>query len=90
MIARIDLDLIVGAPGKKVKVAKSVRPMKACEACDTALLKYTYNWVLQRDDLSEKNCPYCGASLKIIERERKYVPIELDFSAKDLSIEVLL
>lgn len=80
------LDLIVGTPGKKVKMAKSVRPIKACADCDAALLKYTYDWVLQRDDLSQKDCPYCGKPLKIIERERKYVPIELDFKAKDLRI----
>ncbi|HEY0089548.1 MAG TPA: hypothetical protein VGB37_11935, partial [Candidatus Lokiarchaeia archaeon] len=79
------LDLILGVPGKKVKLAKR-SPVKACKACDAMLLRYTYNWVVQCDDLREKACPYCKKPLEIIERERKYEEVELDFNAKDCHV----
>jgi len=79
------LDLILGKPGTKVKLSRA-RKVKACKACDRMLLRYTYNWRLQRDDLKEKICPYCGKPLEIIERERKYVEVALNFDAKDCEI----
>ncbi|TFG30165.1 MAG: hypothetical protein EU532_01635 [Promethearchaeota archaeon] len=79
------LDLILGIPGKKVKLTKTM-PVKACKSCNTMLLRYTYDWVVQCDDLNEKICPYCEKPLKIIQRERKYVEVDLDFDAKDCKI----
>ena len=79
------LDLILGAPGKKVKLSKS-RKVKACESCDAMLLRFSYNWVVQRDDFNQKKCPYCNNTLKIVERDRKYVQVELDYKSEGCKI----
>lgn len=79
------LNLILGAPGKKVKLGRTSK-VKACKSCDTMPLRYTYDWVVQCDDLEEKTCPYCKKPLEIVERERKYVEVDLDFNARDCKI----
>ena len=79
------LNLILGEPGKKVKMSK-VSKVKACKECDIMLLRYTYNWVVQRDDIKEKTCPYCKKPLEIIERDRRYAKVDLDYYSKGCSI----
>lgn len=79
------LNLILGAPGKKVKLGSTSR-VKACKSCDTMPLRYTYDWVVQCDDLEEKICPYCNNPLEIVDRERKYVEVDLDFNAQNCKI----
>jgi hypothetical protein len=79
------LNLILGAPGKKVKLS-SASKVKACKSCDTMPLRYTYDWVVQCDDLEEDICPYCKNPLEIVERERKYIEVDLDFEARGCKI----
>ncbi|MFX1446144.1 MAG: hypothetical protein ACFFHV_22265 [Promethearchaeota archaeon] len=79
------LDLILGAPGKRVKLSNN-RKIKACKSCDAMLLRFSYNWVVQRDDFKQKKCPYCSNTLKIIERDRKYVQVELDYKSEGCQI----
>lgn len=80
------LDLLLGAPGKKVKLKKKQGLVKACAKCDNMLLRFSYDWKMQKDDLKEKECPYCSEPLKIIERERKYIEIFLDIKAEKCKI----
>ncbi len=79
------LDLILGTPGKKVKLSSS-RKVKACKSCDAMLLRFTYDWILQRDDFNQKTCPYCNKTLEIIERDRKYIQVELDYESEGCKI----
>ena len=79
------LDLILGEPGKKVKLSK-VSQVEACKNCDRMLLRYSYDWVPQCDDLAEKTCPYCQNPLEPVERDRRYVEVKLDFDAKDCEV----
>jgi len=79
------LDLILGAPGKKVKLSSS-RKVKACKNCDAMLLRFSYNWVVQRNDFNQNTCPYCNSSLEIVERDRKYIQVELDYESAGCKI----
>ena len=80
------LKAVLNSPSIPTKIPKQPRKVKACKSCDTMLLRYSFNWNMQRDDLAEKTCPYCNNSLEIVERKPKLVPVFIDFNAKDCII----
>ena len=50
------------------------------------LLRYGFRWKIQRDDLKEKNCPYCDKPLIMDNRLRKLVKVNLDFNEVNCTI----
>lgn len=77
---------VLNEPGKKARLEKSGRPVSACKACDAMLLRYSFNWVMQRDDFQVKTCPYCGKPLEIVTRPPRVEPVLLDFDATGCAI----
>lgn len=74
---------VLNAPGVPTKVKKSGRKVLACAACDAMLLRYSFEYVMQRDDPRLAECPYCRAHpLVTVERPARVVPVTLDFAAK--------
>ncbi len=80
------LNPILNPPNKVFKIPKSKYMVKACKKCNTMLLRYSYQWVIQKDDLKEYTCPYCREDLEIIERDRQLVPVTLDFKSTNCNI----
>jgi len=77
---------VLNEPGKSTKIARGGRPVNACKACDAMLLRYSFDWKMQRDDFALKDCPYCGKSLDINTRPPRVEAVLLDFNAKDCII----
>ncbi len=78
------LNLIINEPGQKITIKNSKRNVIACQACNTMLLRYSFNWIFQREDDKTALCPYCNHPLTIIKRPGKIIPIYLDYSAENL------
>ncbi len=77
---------VLNEPGKKTKIAGGGRPVSACKACDAMLLRYSFDWKMQRDDFSLKDCPYCDKPLDITTRPPRVEAVVLDFTSKDCII----
>ncbi|MEX2680483.1 MAG: hypothetical protein Q6373_002700 [Candidatus Sigynarchaeota archaeon] len=77
---------VLNEPGKTTKIARGGRPVSACKACDAMLLRYSFDWKMQRDDFALKDCPYCGKPLEIATRPPRVEAVLLDFNAKDCII----
>ncbi len=76
------LEPVLNEPGKPTRIPKSTYTIKACKHCDVALLRFSFDWVVQRDDLAGSTCPYCNKPLEVVERERRVVPVTLDFESE--------
>jgi hypothetical protein len=66
-------------PGKSPKIPKVKKKIPVCKKCDVMLLRYGFRWKIQRNDLKEDKCPYCGAKLEIDWRHRKLLKVDLNF-----------
>nr|MDO8113707.1 hypothetical protein [Candidatus Sigynarchaeota archaeon] len=77
---------ILNEPGKATRVSKERTRVSTCKHCDAMLLRFSFNWVMQKDDFQAKDCPYCKKPLEIVERVPRLVPVYLDFTCSDAKI----
>ena len=80
------LKVIIDKPGVKPTIPRTKKKIPVCKECDLMLLRYGFRWKIQRDDLKEKNCPYCGKPLITDNRLRKLVKVNLDFNEENCTI----
>ena len=73
------LKVILNKQGEKPSIPKVKKMIPACKECGTMLLRFGFRWKIQKDDLLEKICPYCGKPLEIEKRPRKLIKVSLDF-----------
>ncbi len=74
------LGMLIGDPNSPLPVSKNTDQVAACANCDVMLLRFGFDWVLQRDDLRQSHCPYCKAPLKIKYRTGKIIKLDLNLS----------
>ena len=51
------------------------------------LLRFGFQWKIQRDDLDAKKCPYCRTKLEKIERYRNLVKVAIDFEEEGCIVD---
>lgn len=74
------LGMVIGDPNSPLSLSSNHDQIAACANCDVMLLRFGFDWVLQRDDLRQMNCPYCNAPLKINYRNGKIIKLDLNLN----------
>jgi hypothetical protein len=74
------LGMIIGDPQQMKQLRSSNNRVAVCSKCDVMLLRFGFDWVLQRDDLRERNCPYCHSPLEIDYREGRIIKLDLNLN----------
>jgi len=80
------LKILVEEPGKAINIPKTKKDVPACQACDTMLLRYSFRYVIQQDDLLASTCPYCHEPLQIKYRKNRPIKVTLNFEEKDCTV----
>lgn len=80
------LKVILEEPGEVPSIPKVKKKIPCCKECKTMLLRYGYQWKIQRNDLQAIDCPYCGKPLESENRDRKLIQVILDYSEENCSV----
>ena len=81
------LKVILDEPGIAPSIPKVKKKVPICKECDTMLLRFGFQWKIQRDDLNTKNCPYCNKPLVKEERYRKLIKVAIDFEEENCVVD---
>ncbi len=74
------LGMLINDPNSPLQIQENNDRVAACANCNVMLLRFGFDWVLQRDDLRGSHCPYCKAPLKINYRKGRIIKVDLNLS----------